>query len=99
MKEVLISVKDEILWLKKNFPLDKKVSIWFVDYKRYFGATFDLGDRFVIKIAKRLDWDTMVDTLYHEWAHCLTFDIHPDHSRSWACAYGKILRKSHKEKG
>lgn len=90
-------LKYEIAWLKKYFPTAKPVKIHVVPYKRYFGTTTETDTDFVIKIAKRLGWETGVDTLFHEWAHCLTFATHPDHSDAWARAYGRITRKWHNE--
>ena len=90
-------MENEIAWLRKYFPAPKPVRVWFVPYKKYYGATFDCGKYFLIKIAKRLDFNATVETLYHEWSHCLRFDTYPDHSDSWARAYGCITRKAQNE--
>lgn len=87
----------EIAWLREHFPTPKPVRVHFVNYKKHFGGTWDCGEYYLIRIAKRLDREAKIDALQHEYAHCLKFDTYPDHSRSWACAYGRIYRKAHNE--
>jgi len=86
-------MKNEIAWLKENFPLSKPVKIWLVPYKKYFGIASETKTHFIIKIARRLDFISACDTLRHEWSHCLTFNSHPDHSDAWARKYGQIIRR------
>ena len=88
--------KAEIAWLKEYFPIGK-VRVWRVPYTVSQGSALKRDNDFLIKVAKRLDFDTAVFALYEEWAHCLTYDTHPDHSDSWARAHGRILRKSKNE--
>ena len=48
---------------------------------------------FLIRLNTRAAWQTMFETLMHEWAHALTWGIeNKDHGDLFARAYGSIYR-------
>lgn len=60
------------------------------------GALEDFGettwdpdeDRFIIRLDPRWGWAIVRETLCHEWAHALTWDLPgPEHGPQWGVAY------------
>ncbi len=53
--------------------------------------------RFLIRINKKKNFEIRVDTLMHEWSHCLTWlgaGQDEDHSSEFGIAYARIYSKS-----
>lgn len=77
--------------LKKEFP-DVKVSIRRIKMaKGSSGYTDPDGkDKFIIKINKECEHQESLDTLVHEFSHCLCYDEKDFHSVAWAKAYAKV---------
>ena len=51
---------------------------------------------FLIRLAKKADWNRQFETLLHEWTHCLTWQLvgnGKDHCDSFARRYGVLYRK------
>ena len=85
-----------IAWLRRNFPADSPVCVASAPLKGVHGCTSLKTGYYQIKINKRKSFSLRIDTLIHEWAHCITWlgaeaDIE-DHSSEWGLAYAKIYR-------
>ncbi len=51
---------------------------------------------FLIRISKKKSFDARVDTLMHEWAHCLTWlgdGQNEAHSSEWGISHARIYRR------
>ncbi len=88
-----------IAWLRREFPAQHKVRIRSVKMKDYDGeAIFQNQSRykqFLIRINRNKPLATKLDTLLHEWAHCLTWfgaEQEEHHSDEWGLWYAKIYR-------
>jgi hypothetical protein len=72
-------------WLKKNYPLNHPVRIYFVDGKTLkethgcecFGDADFNGQRFLIRLNKNLKSYELAPTIIHEWSHSM-LDVLPD---------------------
>jgi len=59
------------------------------------GETSCRGKRFSIRLDRDLPKPALVDTVLHEWAHCLAWysrEADP-HGRDWSVAYGRVYRE------
>lgn len=84
-----------IAWLRRNFPAQKPVLVRSVILKRDNGDTDYIKRKFVIRIHPKQSINLRLDSLLHEWAHCLTWfgaETDEDHSSEWGITYAKILR-------
>jgi hypothetical protein len=95
--------------LRKKFPSNKniRVLITVTPYnrdinnkiappkKRVYGITYDKNTHYIIKININDPLAIQLDTLMHEWAHCLAgWNNKGDHhSDKWGLAYAKIYRE------
>ena len=89
--------------LQKDFPIDKKVVIRTKPHKQlYLYGSRSYGyctysekkDRFTIWVERNNDVAAMVETLWHEYAHAMTWTkVTRNHCRRWTDAYGKIYRR------
>ena len=66
-----------ICWLRREFPAEEKIQVRTLRLKELCGDA-DLGYEgefygFLIRINKKKNFETRVDTLLHEWAHCLAW--------------------------
>lgn len=83
--------------LKRDFPLDRPVSVrTYANLKcsegqRMFGLCSLNSAGFLIKIS-HADDAVAVDTLLHEWAHALLWEIDQSHNRRFWDQYAKIYR-------
>ncbi|KKL56725.1 hypothetical protein LCGC14_2242530 [marine sediment metagenome] len=88
-----------LAWLRRNFPPSSKVSVRSLEIKEHGCTTFGYAPMvgsFEIQINRKKSFSLRIDTLLHEWAHCVTWlgaetDIE-DHSAEWGVAYAKIYR-------
>ncbi len=85
-----------IAWLRRNFPAPYNVSVESREIKEHGYTEFHGGLFICIKINRRKSYNLKIDTLLHEWAHCLTWlgaesEIE-DHSAEWGIAYAKLYR-------
>lgn len=90
--------------LKKDFPLRKKVRVRtfenLVDEdgkSMLYGVTWNCDDSFLIWLNRSLHEETVIDILFHEWAHCLMWSrwprSHSKHSTAFWKIYGEIYRR------
>lgn len=87
-----------IAWLRREFPAQYKVRVRSVKMESYDGDTSWEIAYFHIRINRNKPLSTKLDTLLHEWAHCLTWfgaDQEEDHSDEWGLWYAKIYRAFH----
>ena len=91
-----------ISWLRKEFPTIHPVSVRSIELKDFCGDAIltysdeDRPIRFFIRINKHKNFETRIDTLLHEWAHCLSWlgaGHNKDHGSEWGIAYARIYRK------
>lgn len=86
--------------LKRDFPLGRPVSVRthksLVDHEnnRIYGSADLIDDSFRINILRHEDESVCIETLWHEWVHCLLWPrCKFRHSKIfWEC-YGKIYTK------
>ena len=91
-----------IAWLRRNFPAQVTVHVQSKLLKKDQGETEYIsdgshkdGEWFNIKINRKQSFLSRIDTLIHEWAHCLTWfgaETYEDHSSEWGIALAKIYR-------
>ncbi len=84
-----------IAWLRRNFPPSSDVFVKSAAIKEH-GYTRPGTGYYQIVINKRKSFGLRIDTLLHEWAHCLTWlgaetDIE-DHGAEWGIAYARLYR-------
>lgn len=85
-------------WLRvehsAKYPVDLRVERLTPPGKsKEYGDCNRIGRRFLIRIDPRADWSTSLDTLFHEWAHALTWWVEGSHhSDEWGLAYARIYR-------
>lgn len=83
--------------LQERVPLayDVRVAVMAIDGP-YFGRTNwnELEGHMDIQIEVRQQWESMVDTLIHEWAHAMVWDLHlaDSHDEFWGLAYSRAYR-------
>lgn len=80
--------------LRTSFP-DEQVTVRRVKLKDW-GYCQKLDDgSFLIQLEKTADRHTQIDTLIHEWAHVLSWEVdnHPsDHGKAFGIAYAKVYQ-------
>lgn len=83
--------------LKRDFPLRGPVEIRTVQHLickergRLFGTADLLGTTFRITIERHPDISVQIDTLWHEWTHCLLWPrCRMRHSKAFWTQYGRI---------
>lgn len=83
-----------LMWLRREFPLPKKVQVRQVDIKELQGSCELVGQCFKIQICKRQCYNLRLDTLLHEWAHAQTWNGNDtdDHGSEWGLAYARLYR-------
>lgn len=83
-------------WLRKKYPLQYPVEIRTVKAKKNDGTTNFDGEVFRIRIREDQDFGPKIDSLTHEWAHCLTWfgaEQDEEHSSEWGIAQAAIYRE------
>jgi len=69
------------------------------ELKDYGLAVFYPGKRWIIRIREKQSIDMAVDTLLHEWAHCLQDEREPHnnvhHTDLWGTLFAQIYRGYH----
>ena len=84
-----------IAWLRRNFSTQFPTYVQSRPLKKDQGETEFPGVLFYIKINRKQSFLARIDTLIHEWAHCLTWfgaETDEDHSSEWGITYAKIYR-------
>lgn len=88
-----------ITWLRQEFPAQHKVCVRskeMRDREYIFDGYIILPDKlFLIFINRKRNLSTKLNTLLHEWAHCLTWfgaDLVEEHSDEWGLSYAKLYR-------
>jgi hypothetical protein len=88
--------------LKNDFPYHKKVVVRTVPYKtllqdgrRIYGYCEykPKTDSFIIVIERNVEIAIMIDILWHEYSHVLTWDTIKMHCNKFWKQYGEIYRK------
>jgi len=86
--------------LKKDFPLDRRVVVRMVE-KCVVGDDADLwetpsGKSFIIQLRRGNKWNSIIESLWEEWTHCLTWHITKDanhHPPEFWLQLGRINEK------
>lgn len=77
-------------------PLKFPVELEFRSMKGLYGkAIFDVKkSKYRICLEKRISYAMLVETLMHEWAHCMALDRHQGvkHNRVWGTCYARCYR-------
>lgn len=85
-----------LYWLRRNFPIEHGVKVRRTICPK-FGETFEYSNSRTlwIYIDNKTDFDVQMDTLLHEWAHCVIWDIPSiyEHSPEWGVTYAKIYNQ------
>lgn len=83
--------------LKRDFPLRLPVQVRTYevlickDRGRLFGTAEQVGNVFKICIQRHVDVSIQIDTLWHEWAHCLIWPrCRVRHTKLFFITYGEI---------
>jgi len=110
MKSRRHKVQDPTSYLRKKFPTRKPIKIQYADIE-YMGLTSETSKYFIITLNRILDpcklntiknhlvftyaHATLIDTLIHEWAHCVAgwSDDTNSHRLAWGKAYSQIYRE------
>ena len=83
--------------LQERVPLafDVRVAVMAIDGP-YYGHTNwnELEGHMDIQIEVRQQWESIVDTLIHEWAHAMVWDLNSKdrHDDFWGVAYSRAYR-------
>lgn len=85
-------------WLRREFPVARSVTarrVKIANREKAAGDTEQRGQRFLIRIDRRLAWGRQRDTLLHEWAHCRTWHgtDTDDHGPEWSLQHGTLYRE------
>ena len=90
-------LEEALIKLKRDFPLrlpvhvETAACITCSKGSHYFGMAIEIVGVFLIVIADTYDTSQQVDTLWHEWTHCLLWPrCKYRHSARFWTAYGKI---------
>jgi len=93
--------------LRQGLPLGVPLEVKTVPPEKIAGLcglcwTFEDPDKFEVQVSRELSILAAVDTLIHEYAHCLDHvvngtDSRKEHRNSWGVAYAKCYRAVHKE--
>jgi hypothetical protein len=85
--------KTVVKLLKKECPPKLPVRVRRVKTpKEEDGSCRKKEDHFLIKIDNTLSEHEAVETLIHEWAHALVWDITQEHTNEWGKAYSRVYR-------
>ena len=84
--------------------IEKSASMWADEEpERHMGSASLLGGRFVIYISALEAHNTQLDTLLHEWAHCLAYPAQRRVKTTWThddifgVAYAHVYRLFYQE--
>lgn len=89
-------LRDAVRNLDRDFPLRDAVQVRTVATLicPYRGRLFGMAERpkwFVITIQRHADMSVQIDTLWHEWTHCLVWpDCREKHDERFWRTYGRI---------
>jgi len=93
--------------LRKEIPLGKSLEVRTVPQDNIVGlcgyaSIHEEPISFKIVVSRELSRVAAIDTLIHEYAHCLDhlengMDCRKDHRNSWGVAYARCYRVVHKE--
>lgn len=88
---MIVVVDRALKLLQKHCPLPKPHIIKEISKRKGLGFAYFNGDIFKIEIATDVESITQVETLTHEWAHCLA----GGHNDSWGIEYARCYRAVH----
>lgn len=92
--------KKLVRFLKDSFPQDYPVSVRRVKMSKAYDGDCELKKKyFLVRINNRLPEHVAIDTLLHEYAHCVAWNkcMVDHHCSEWGKAYSKIYRAFLKE--
>lgn len=92
--------KKLVKFLKDNFPQDYPVSVRRVVMSQEYDGDCQLKNKhYLIRINKCLKEHVAIDTLLHEYAHCVSWNkcTSDHHCSEWGKAYSKLYRAFLKE--
>ena len=92
--------KKLVRFLKDSFPQDHPVSVRRVKMSKAYDGDCELKKKyFLVRINNRLPEHVAIDTLLHEYAHCVAWNkcMVDHHCSEWGKAYSKIYRAFLKE--
>lgn len=86
-----------LAWLHRNFPAEQPITVRSKSLKKrkLCGETVYHKRWFTIYIHRNQCLNLRIDTLIHEWSHCLVWhgaEASEDHSSEWGIQYAKIYR-------
>lgn len=90
---MIVAIDRALEQLEKHCPLSEPFVIREVSRRRGLGrACLSIGG-FIIEITTNVDSITQVDTLIHEWAHCLRYNGRHDdlYGIEWARCYRAVI--------
>jgi len=82
-----------VKWLKSAFPLQLPIYIRRKKKLKDFGYTYFDGNTIHIEILIDKSFDTMKDSLLHEYAHAVALSEVYSHKGCWGTLYGEIYQK------
>lgn len=89
-----------VIFLKKKFPQKYPVSVRRTAISNLYDGDCSIKNKtFKIRINKKLPEYAAIDTLLHEYAHCVAWDkcSCEEHCNEWGKAYSKLYRAFLKE--
>lgn len=88
-----MKLKTAIRRLEKFCPLDRPVEVQIVKRVPWWADSQQYPDRYVIRLDGQLDGTGLLDTLAHEWAHCMVWGrTRVDHGELTFRAYSRTYR-------
>lgn len=95
-------------WLRDGWPLNRPIRIKWVARliddtaeanreKDYTAELFLREDGFEIQLSRRCcrTWEATIDTIIHEYAHAMVWDVPHFHGRAWGAEYGELYEAFH----
>ncbi len=83
-------------WLRRNFPAELPVRVRSCQMKDCGDSAYSEGMKdFRVRVKASQSLSARLDTVLHEWAHCLTWfgaECDEDHSSEWGITYAKLYR-------
>lgn len=74
-------------------PTDRPVRVEVVPISSHWADYNRERTHYLIRLSARMDRDSMVETLAHEWAHAVAWDAsRVDHGEAWGRAYSRCYR-------
>ena len=82
--------KELLKLLRKNFPIERSVSVHRLKILKNNGVTTFKDNSFIIYINSEQSSEGQIDSLLHEWAHVRAIDEACQHKGRWGELHGEI---------